>query len=171
MKRPLRIAALVCLLLFVAPNSAHAYVGPGAGFALAGSFFAVFAAAFSAFVMLLTWPVRLLLRSLFGRKPPAKARVKRVVILGLDGLDHGLTAKMLEEGKLPNLAKLRDRGSFQSLGSTLPPISPVAFRLMKPTSTFSEFERRAARTTSPLKSSRTRDIAPFTFSPTPAVAG
>ncbi len=39
-----------------------AYIGPGAGFALVGSFFAVFAAVFSAFVMLITWPIRLLAR-------------------------------------------------------------------------------------------------------------
>src|SRR5262249_8371603 len=48
-------------------------------------------------------------------------------ILGLDGLDHGLTERLLGEGKLPNLAALRDRGSFAALASTLPPISPVAW--------------------------------------------
>ena len=127
MRRSLRIIVWLCLLVFVVPNSAHAYVGPGAGFALAGSFIAVFAAIFSAFLMLLTWPARLLIRHFWGRKAPAKARFKRVVILGLDGLDHELTAKMLEEGQLPNLAKLRDQGGFQSLRSTLPPISPVAW--------------------------------------------
>ena len=46
------------------PGQAQAYIGPGAGFALAGSFFAVFAAVFSAFLTLLTWPVRLLMRTL-----------------------------------------------------------------------------------------------------------
>ncbi len=62
-------------------------------------------------------------------RPPctARSRVKRVVILGLDGLDHGLTEKMLAEGKLPNLARLREQGSFKPLASTLPPISPVAW--------------------------------------------
>ena len=53
--------------------------------------------------------------------------MKRVVILGLDGMDHGLSEKMLEEGKLPNLAMLRDQGCFRPLGSTVPPISPVAW--------------------------------------------
>ena len=125
--RLMRMAVLVSVLVLAMSESAYAYVGPGAGFALAGSFFAVFAAVFSAFVMLLTWPVRLLLRFLFGKKAPAKARFKRIVILGLDGLDHGLTTTLLAEGKLPNLAKLRDQGGFQSLGSTLPPISPVAW--------------------------------------------
>jgi predicted AlkP superfamily phosphohydrolase/phosphomutase len=125
--RLLRTAVLVSVLVVATSESAFAYVGPGAGFALAGSFLAVFAAVFSAFVLLLTWPVRLLWRLLFAKKAPAKARFKRIVILGLDGLDHGLTSALLEEGKLPNLATLREKGGFQSLGSTLPPISPVAW--------------------------------------------
>src|SRR5207244_3502371 len=77
--------------------------------------------------LVITWPIRLVLRALFGRRPPGRSRVKRVVILGLDGLDHGLTTQLLSEGKLPNLAALRDEGCFKPLGSTLPPISPVAW--------------------------------------------
>ena len=75
----------------------------------------------------MTWPVRLVFRTLFGLRALAKSRVKRVVILGLDGMDHGLTETMLEEGKLPHLAALRDKGCFRPLGSTVPPISPVAW--------------------------------------------
>jgi predicted AlkP superfamily phosphohydrolase/phosphomutase len=123
----IRLLLLVAILVLLAPSPAFAYIGPGAGFALAGSFFAVFAAVLSAFVTFVTWPVRLVARMLFGWRVLAKARVKRVVILGLDGMDHGLTETMLEEGKLPNLAALRDRGCFRPLGSTVPPISPVAW--------------------------------------------
>ncbi len=103
------------------------YIGPGAGFALAGSFLAVFGAIASAISMVLFWPIRKLVRFLFRKRAPQKARFKRVVILGLDGLDHGLTTKLLEEGRLPNLAALRGCGDFRQLGSTLPPISPVAW--------------------------------------------
>jgi predicted AlkP superfamily phosphohydrolase/phosphomutase len=127
MSRFLWLLILVPLLLLLDPAPAFAYIGPGAGFALAGSFLAVFAAVFSALVMILAWPFRLLMRVFFRRKPPAKSRVKRVVILGLDGLDFGLTEKMLAEGKLPQLAKLRDQGCLRPLASTLPPISPVAW--------------------------------------------
>ena len=109
------------------PHPAWAYIGPGAGFALAGSFLAIFGALLSAVSMLLFWPVRRLFRMLFRNRPPGKPRFKRVVILGLDGLDHGLTERLLAAGKLPHLASLRDRGDFKSLGSTLPPISPVAW--------------------------------------------
>ena len=100
----------VAILLL--PDPVYAYIGPGAGFALAGSFFAVFLAVCSAVLMLLTWPVRLLWRAIFGRRALARSRFKRIVILGLDGLDHGLTEQMLADGKLPHLAALRDQGAF-----------------------------------------------------------
>ncbi|MEX0585530.1 MAG: alkaline phosphatase family protein, partial [Pirellulales bacterium] len=104
-----------------------AYIGPGAGFALAGSFLAVFGAVLSAASMIVLWPVRRIVRAFLRRRPPKPPRFKRVVILGLDGLDHLLTEKLLSEGRLPNLAALRNRGGFKPLASTLPPISPVAW--------------------------------------------
>ncbi len=112
---------------FVCSTGVLAYIGPGAGFALAGSFLALFSALLSAISMILFWPIRRLVRTVFRKKPPRKPRFKRIVVLGLDGLDFGLTSRLLEKGKLPNLARLRDTGSFQSLASTLPPISPVAW--------------------------------------------
>jgi predicted AlkP superfamily phosphohydrolase/phosphomutase len=115
------------LLVLLAPSPAHAYIGPGAGFALVGSFLAVFAALCSAVLLLLTWPIRMVWRALFGFRALARSRVKRVVILGLDGLDYTLTEKLLSEGKLPHLEALRKQGCFKSLGTTLPPISPVAW--------------------------------------------
>ena len=90
-----RIVLFSILVLLLVPGAAQAYIGPGAGFALAGSFLAVFAAIFSAILMFLTWPMRLVARTIFGRRALARSRVKRVVVLGLDGLDHGLTEKML----------------------------------------------------------------------------
>ncbi|HEV3023420.1 MAG TPA: alkaline phosphatase family protein [Pirellulales bacterium] len=118
---------LAIVVLLLSPSPALAYIGPGAGFALAGSFLAVFAAVASAAVLLLTWPIRWFWRVVFRRRATARGRVKRVVILGLDGLDYGLTDRLLSEGKLPHLAALRDKGSFRPLASTLPPISPVAW--------------------------------------------
>lgn len=128
-KKSSRAAVVVAaaLLILLLPKPALAYIGPGAGFALAGSFFAIFGAIFSAISMVLFWPIRRLLRMIFRKRPPGKVRFRRIVILGLDGLDHGLTEKLLAAGKLPNMAKLREQGGFSSLGSTLPPISPVAW--------------------------------------------
>jgi predicted AlkP superfamily phosphohydrolase/phosphomutase len=127
MRKILAVLLLTALFLLLEPSPAQAYIGPGAGFALAGSFFAVFAAFCSAVLMAVTWPIRLIARTLFGRRALARSRVKRVVILGLDGLDHGLTTQLLSEGKLPHLAALEKQGCFKPLGSTLPPISPVAW--------------------------------------------
>jgi predicted AlkP superfamily phosphohydrolase/phosphomutase len=118
---------LTLLFVLLAPSTAQAYIGPGAGFAVAGSFFAVFTAFCSAVLMLITWPIRLVWRTLFGWRALRRSRVKRVVILGLDGLDYGLTEKLLSEGRLPHLEALRKQGCFKPLGSTLPPISPVAW--------------------------------------------
>jgi predicted AlkP superfamily phosphohydrolase/phosphomutase len=115
------------LLLTLDPSRACAYIGPGAGFALAGSFLAVFAAFASALVLLLVWPVRMAWRAFFWWRWPARGRFKRVVILGLDGLDYTLTEQMLADGKLPNLDALRRQGCFKPLATTLPSISPVAW--------------------------------------------
>jgi predicted AlkP superfamily phosphohydrolase/phosphomutase len=114
-------------VLLLTPGLAHAYIGPGAGFALAGSFLAMFVALVSAVITLLTWPMRLLWRMVFSRRRLARSRFQRVVILGLDGLDYGVTERMLAEGQLPHLDALRRQGCFKSLASTLPPISPVAW--------------------------------------------
>ena len=127
MKRRHCISLVACLLIVLMPRVVHAYIGPGAGFALAGSFLAIFGAVFSAVVMVLAWPIRRLLRIFFRRRPPKKSRVKRVVILGLDGLDYGLTSRLIAEGKLPHMAALQKQGDFKPLGSSLPPISPVAW--------------------------------------------
>lgn len=104
-----------------------AYIGPGAGIALAGSFLAVLIAMATALFALITWPVRWLWRALRGRGARRRAKVRRVVVLGLDGLDPELVDQYLEEGLLPNLALLRDIGTYKRLGTTWPPLSPVAW--------------------------------------------
>ena len=51
----------------------------------------------------------------------------RVIILGFDGMDHGLAAELISEGKLPNLSRLAEQGSFSPLMTSVPPQSPVAW--------------------------------------------
>ena len=82
---------------------------------------------FSAFVALLTWPIRAIWFAARGRRALRRAKVRRVVILGLDGLDPELVERFLKEGRLPHLAKLRDEGTYKRLGTTWPPLSPVAW--------------------------------------------
>jgi predicted AlkP superfamily phosphohydrolase/phosphomutase len=49
------------------------------------------------------------------------------VILGLDGMEPSLAERYMAEGKLPNLSRLREQGSYKRLGTTAPPLSPVAW--------------------------------------------
>jgi predicted AlkP superfamily phosphohydrolase/phosphomutase len=104
-----------------------AYIGPGAGIALAGSFLAVLVAMATAMMALITWPLRWVVRQWRGRTARQRRRVRRVVILGLDGLDPLLVDEYLQQGLLPNLAALRERGTYTRLGTTWPPLSPVAW--------------------------------------------
>ncbi|HEX2252186.1 MAG TPA: alkaline phosphatase family protein [Thermoanaerobaculia bacterium] len=51
----------------------------------------------------------------------------KVVVLGFDGADAELTRQWMDEGKLPNLARLRDQGTFAPLRSTIPSQTPVSW--------------------------------------------
>ena len=55
------------------------------------------------------------------------SRGPKVVVLGFDGLDYGLTRQLIDEGRLPNFARLEQEGSFTPLETTVPPQSPVAW--------------------------------------------
>jgi predicted AlkP superfamily phosphohydrolase/phosphomutase len=125
-KRLVKGLAVLGLLLFC-PAPSQAYAGPGAGFAVLSSFWTLFVAFLYSAYAFLTWPFRHLLRSIRLRKAYGKAQIKRAVILGFDGMDPELTAKFIAEGKLPNLAKLQEQGSFRKLRTTFPAISPVAW--------------------------------------------
>jgi len=114
-------------LLLLCPASSHAYAGPGAGFAVLSSFWALFVAFLYSVYAFLVWPFRQLFRLLRHRNIYAKAQIKRAVILGFDGMDPELTERFIAEGRLPNLAKLRERGTFRKLATTYPAISPVAW--------------------------------------------
>lgn len=57
----------------------------------------------------------------------APAPGARVVVLGFDGMDYGLTRELMAEGRLPHFSKLAAEGSFAPLGTSVPPQSPVAW--------------------------------------------
>ncbi|MBN1460760.1 MAG: alkaline phosphatase family protein [Armatimonadetes bacterium] len=62
-----------------------------------------------------------------GRYVAPSSGGKRVLILGLDGLDPRGLERMMTEGKLPNFSRLREMGGYSPLGSSNPPQSPVAW--------------------------------------------
>jgi len=119
------LGAAVLALTCAAP--AHAYIGPGAGFAVLGSFLVVVAAVLLGGLVLVTWPLRFLLRTRRRRRSYAASQVDRVVILGFDGMDPAIATQMMDAGRLPNLAKLRETGSFLPLATSCPAMSPVAW--------------------------------------------
>ncbi|MHC4066184.1 MAG: alkaline phosphatase family protein [Planctomycetota bacterium] len=59
-----------------------------------------------------------------GEQPTGE---KKLIVLGFDGLDPKLCEQMMDEGRMPTLAKLRDAGGYRPLGTATPPQSPVAW--------------------------------------------
>lgn len=52
---------------------------------------------------------------------------RKVAVFGLDGITFDLLQPWLEEGRLPNLARLIERGGSGPLRSTIPPVSASAW--------------------------------------------
>lgn len=125
MKKSLLLTSTILLLALASP--AHAYVGPGAGFAFITSFFFLIATFFVALFSILIWPIRFLWIWFKRRRAMKNAKVKRVVVLGLDGLDPVLVTKWMNEGHLPHFKALKENGTFKPLQTTFPAVSPVAW--------------------------------------------
>jgi hypothetical protein len=52
---------------------------------------------------------------------------QKLIILGIDGMDPQLLKQFIREGKMPNFARLAEKGSFRLLTTSIPPQSPVAW--------------------------------------------
>lgn len=50
-----------------------------------------------------------------------------VIVLGFDGMDYSLTKVFMAAGVMPNFSRLAERGQFTPLGTSVPPLSPVAW--------------------------------------------
>lgn len=55
----------------------------------------------------------------------------KVIVLGFDGADARLTQRFMDEGKLPNMKRLSEKGTFSPLGTTNPAQSPVSWASME----------------------------------------
>ena len=60
-------------------------------------------------------------------EPVGAQNNRRVIVLGIDGMDHRLLTQFMGEGRLPNFRRLAEAGSFSALETTMPPLSPVAW--------------------------------------------
>ena len=70
----------------------------------------------------------MLLLSCGGDAPrPGSGDGHQVIVLGIDGMDHGLTRRFMDAGVMPNFSKLASQGTFNSLATSAPPLSPVAW--------------------------------------------
>ncbi|HYC60141.1 MAG TPA: alkaline phosphatase family protein [Thermoanaerobaculia bacterium] len=103
------------------------------------------------------------------------AAQQKVIVLGFDGVDANYTERWMNEGKLPNLAKLRQDGTFRPLTPTIPAQTPVSW------STFStgidpgrtgifDFLRRDPKTYLPVFAAFDETTEPFLLGERNAVA-
>ncbi|MCK5618348.1 MAG: alkaline phosphatase family protein, partial [Candidatus Krumholzibacteria bacterium] len=120
-------AAGAAAAALVVPDLAQAYIGPGAGFALISSFLTLLIAFFTAFFAMLTFPFRALVRTSRRRRSLKRSRVKKVIVLGLDGLEPTICERMMADGELPNMKRLMESGAYRHLGTSTPALSPVAW--------------------------------------------
>ena len=104
----------VSFVLFF-PTDAYAYIGPGAGFVVAGSGLVFATSLLMLIATFVLGPAFWLLRWYRGRAARKKARAGRVVIVGLDGLDPKLVDDFKAQGLLPHLSKLEIEGGFRRL--------------------------------------------------------
>jgi len=59
--------------------------------------------------------------------PYAHLPEKRLLILGVDGMDHRMTQRLMAAGRMPNFAAMSQQGVYKSLKTSVPPLSPVAW--------------------------------------------
>src|SRR5258706_7566424 len=59
--------------------------------------------------------------------PTRAATRERVYILGFDGMDPDMVDRLIAQGRLPNLAWMKQHGAMRRLGTTNPAQSPVAW--------------------------------------------
>ena len=53
--------------------------------------------------------------------------IKKVIVIGLDGLEPAIVSRLLEANQLPNLARLKEQGGFARVATTRPAQTPVAW--------------------------------------------
>ncbi|MEE2939025.1 MAG: alkaline phosphatase family protein, partial [Planctomycetota bacterium] len=106
------------------PEAPLAYIGPGAGFAAAGSVMVLLGTFLLAFGIILIWPLKAAVK-LVTRPRRGDAKAKRVVVIGLDGFDPEMARRYRD--RMPNFRALEEEGCHSALGTSIPSISPVAW--------------------------------------------
>ncbi len=60
-----------------------------------------------------------------GCSDPKPEPHTKMLVVGIDGMEWSVVLPLLREGKLPNIQKLMDRGSYGRLGTFNPTLSPI----------------------------------------------
>ena len=60
-------------------------------------------------------------------EPVGAQNARRVIVLGIDGMDPTLLQAFMDDGRLPNFQRLAVAGDFEPLQTSMPPLSPVAW--------------------------------------------
>src|SRR5262245_44694651 len=112
------VVAVIAIALL--PHEAFAYVGPGAGIRFRTPAATLVTSAVGAFFLILVWPFRQLFLAATRKRPPQAPRIRRAIVVGLDGLDPDLVTRFMAEGRLPAMSRLAAHGTFRKLGTTFP---------------------------------------------------
>jgi len=124
--KKLLLCFAVAIAWLVGPEPAHAYIGPGAGFAFLSGGLVLIGSLFLAIGILAIYPLKMIYRFVIG-KGRIKGDTKRLVIIGFDGMDPRLAQRFMDEGRMPNMKYLADEGTFSPLQTSYPSMSPVAW--------------------------------------------
>jgi predicted AlkP superfamily phosphohydrolase/phosphomutase len=81
----------------------------------------------SASLSLLVLALSIALAPAVAAAPTAAEEVPKTVIVGFDGMDHGLSRRFMDQGLMPNFTKLAEQGTFQRLETSNPAQSPVSW--------------------------------------------
>ncbi len=71
--------------------------------------------------------IALAMIALAGQVVSQESPKPKVIVLGFDGVDADLTEQWMNEGQLPNMARLREQGTFRHLRPTIPAQTPVSW--------------------------------------------
>ncbi len=71
--------------------------------------------------------IGVLLPAAAGAAGKADAPRPKVLCIGMDGMDPQLLRQYMDQGLMPHFRELIDRGDFKTLGTAIPPQSPVAW--------------------------------------------
>ena len=115
-------------------GEAHAYIGPGAGFAVLGSFAVIFVTMILAGISILAWPFRTVWRMIRHRRK-SKPLVKRTIFIGFDGQDAKITERMMAVRSPPS--RLPTKSQF---------LRPTAIRLKARSASLLSIGRRPSLT-------------------------